>query len=206
MCKQTLKISEQDDNSCKKTAEIIKNGGIAIVPTETVYAFAVNAFNIKSQKMLYRIKGRNLKRPLILMTNNIENIRFLVEISPKTLVIAEKFWPGQLTMILPTTTMGRIISGGRKDLGVRIPNNKFMLNLLNEIVIPIYTTSVNLSNKKSAKSVSEAIEFFDGVADVIVDGGRCMFSFESTVVDMIQFPYVIIRRGCLDISELSKYI
>ncbi|MDR1926769.1 MAG: threonylcarbamoyl-AMP synthase [Endomicrobium sp.] len=205
MCRRTLKILEQDSNSYKKTAEIIKSGGIAIVPTETVYGFAVNAFNIESQKMLYKIKDRNLERPFILMTNNIENAKLLVEIPKRALAVAEKFWPGQLTLIFSTTKIGKIVSGGRKDLGVRIPDNRFMLNLLNEIGVPIFTTSVNLSNKKSAKNISEALEF-DGIVDIIVDGGQCMFSFESTVVDMVQFPYVIIRKGCLDIRKLSKYI
>jgi L-threonylcarbamoyladenylate synthase len=198
-------MSEQDSNSYKKTAEVIKNGGIAIVPTETVYGFAVNAFNIKSQKMLYKIKGRSLEKPFILMTNDIESVKLLVEIPKIALAVAEKFWPGQLTLIFPTTKIGKIVSGGRKDLGVRIPDNRFMLNLLNEIDVPIFTTSVNLSNKKSAKNISEALEF-DGIADIMVDGGQCMFSFESTVIDMVQFPYVIIRKGCLDIRKLSKYI
>jgi L-threonylcarbamoyladenylate synthase len=143
-----LKLSEKDNDSYKRTAEIIKNGGIAIVPTETVYGFAVDAFNMNSQKKVYKIKGRNLRKPLILMTPDIESVKLLVEIPNKALVIAKKFWPGQLTLILPATEMGKVISGGRKDLGVRIPNSKFMLNLLQEIGSPIFTTSVNMSNKK----------------------------------------------------------
>jgi L-threonylcarbamoyladenylate synthase len=192
-------------DSPKKTSEIIKNGGVAIVPTETVYGFAVDAFNIDAQKKVYNIKGRNPKKPLILMTPDIESVRLLVDIPKKALEIAKKFWPGQLTIVFPTTEVGKMVSAGRKDLGVRIPCNEFMLKLLKAIKRPIFTTSVNISNRKSAKNSKDVLEF-DGIVDVIVDSGQCKFSFESTVVDMVQFPYVILRKGCLDASELLKYI
>jgi len=201
----TLKISAKDPNAHKKTSEIIKNGGLAIVPTETVYGFAVDAFNIDAQKKIYKIKGRNQKKPLILMTPNIESVKVLVDIPKKALEITKKFWPGQLTLIFPTTEIGKMVAGGRKDLGVRIPNNAFMLKLLQEIKTPVFTTSVNVSNKNSAKSYEDALDF-NGIADIIVDGGKCEFSFESTVIDMVQFPYVIIRKGCLNSNELLKYI
>jgi len=196
-----LRISSLDKTACKKTSEIIKKGGIAVVPTETVYGLIVDAFNIGAQKALYKIKNRDVKKPLIVMSYNIENLRIFVDISGKALKIAEKFWPGQLTLIFPTTEMGKILSGGRKDLGVRIPNSRFMLKLLKEIDNPVFTTSANVSNKKSAKDIDEVLGL-DRMVDIIVDGGRCRFSFESTVVDMVKFPYVIIRRGCLDPNKI----
>jgi L-threonylcarbamoyladenylate synthase len=201
----TLKISSKEFNSYKKTAKIIKDGGVAIVPTETVYGFAVDAFNVDAQRKVYKIKGRNLKKPLILMAYDIESIKILVDIPQKAYKIAKRFWPGQLTLVLPTTETGKMVSAGRKDLGIRIPDNDFMLKLLKEIKTPIFTTSVNISTKKSAKKVEDTLEF-DGIADIIVDGGQCEFSFESTVIDMVQFPYVILRKGCLDTNELLKYI
>jgi L-threonylcarbamoyladenylate synthase len=200
----TLKISLKEFDSYKKAAEIIKNGGVAIVPTETVYGFAVDAFNINAQKKIYKIKGRNLKKPLILMTPDIESAKVFVDIPQKAYEIAKRFWPGQLTLIFPTTDTGKMLSGGRRDLGVRIPDSEFMLKLLREIKKPIFTTSVNISNKKSAKRAEDVLEF-DDIADIIVDGGQCKFCFESTVIDMVQFPYVILRKGCLDSNELLKY-
>ncbi|MDR3253866.1 MAG: threonylcarbamoyl-AMP synthase, partial [Endomicrobium sp.] len=187
------------------TAEIIQNGGIAIVPTETVYGFAVNVFNIKARKAVYNIKGRNYNKPLIVMAPDIRSLKVVVEIPEKALEIAKKFWPGQLTLIFPSTEIGQILSGGRKNLGVRIPDNKFMLKLLKELDMPIFTTSVNISDKTSAKNINETLRF-DGFVDIIIDGGQCKFSFESTVIDMVKFPYVVIRKGCLDINEILKYI
>ncbi|MDR1511764.1 MAG: threonylcarbamoyl-AMP synthase [Endomicrobium sp.] len=198
-----LKISSMDKDVYKKVSEVIRNGGIAIVPTETVYGFVVDAFNIETQKVLYRIKNRDARKPLVMMSHDISNVRIFVDISKKALQIAKKFWPGQLTLIFSTTGVGQILSGGRKDLGVRIPNNRFMLKLLREIKNPVFTTSVNISNEKSAKNMDEALKF-DEMVDIIVDGGQCKFSFESTVVDMIKFPYVVVRRGCLNTNKILK--
>lgn len=175
------------------------------MPTETVYGFAVGAFNTNAQEEVYKIKMRNHKKPLILMTKNLDSVRPIVEIPQKALIIAKKFWPGQLTLIFPTTELGKIISGGRTNLGVRIPDNKFMLKMLEALDFPVFTTSVNVSNKKSAKDVREAL-VFDNVVDVIVDGGKCRYSFESTVIDMVKFPYIVVRKGCLDANEILKYI
>ena len=139
------------------------------------------------------------------MTPDIESARILLEIPKKALKIAQKFWPGQLTLVLPTTPIGKLLSGGRDNLGLRIPDDEFMLKFLKEAATPLTTTSVNVSNKKSAKTYEETL-LFDGIADIIVDGGKCRFSFESTVIDMIKFPYVIIRKGCLDTDEILKYL
>jgi L-threonylcarbamoyladenylate synthase len=200
-----LKISYRDKMAHKKAAEIIKSGGIAIVPTDTVYGFAVDVFNVETQKAVYKIKDRSHKKPFILMAPDIESIRMFVEIPEKALKIVRRFWPGQLTLIFPTTEMGKILSGGRKDLGVRIPASEFILKLLKETGSPIFTTSVNISNKKSAKNTDEALRF-DEVVDIVVDGGQCRFSFESTVIDMVKFPYTIVRRGCLDTDKVLEYI
>ncbi|MDR0956914.1 MAG: threonylcarbamoyl-AMP synthase [Endomicrobium sp.] len=200
----TLKISVRDEKVYEITVKIVKDGGIAIVPTETVYGFAVDSFNVKAQRKLYEIKKRSLKKPLILMTSDINDVKLFVKVSEKALKIAKRFWPGQLTLIFPTTELGKIVSSGRNDLGVRIPNDKFMLNLLKKLGRPIFTTSVNMSNEKSAKNIWETLGF-DGIVDIIIDGRRCEFSFESTVIDMVQFPYTVIRKGCLDANELLKY-
>jgi L-threonylcarbamoyladenylate synthase len=200
-----LRISSRDKMAYKKAAEVIKSGGIAIVPTDTVYGFAVDAFNIEAQKAVYKIKGRSRKKPFILMAPDIESIRMLVNIPEKALKIAKRFWPGQLTLIFPTTEMGNILSGGRKDLGVRIPDSEFILKLLKETGSPVFTTSVNVSDKKSAKSINETL-IFDGIVDIAVDGGQCKFSLESTVIDVVKFPYMVVRRGCLDTDKILKCI
>ncbi|MDR1695846.1 MAG: threonylcarbamoyl-AMP synthase [Endomicrobium sp.] len=203
--KKTIKISHKKKNAYKQAAEIIKKGGVAVVPTETVYGFAADAFNPEARKTIYEIKGRSFKKPLVIMTADIESVKILVDISEKALKIAKKFWPGQLTLIFPTTALGKILSGGRDNIGVRIPDNAFMLKLLKETGKPLWTTSVNSSGEKSAKAFEETLRF-ENLVDVMVDGGKCEFSFESTVIDMVKFPYVVIRKGCLDTNEILECI
>ncbi|MDR3111747.1 MAG: threonylcarbamoyl-AMP synthase [Elusimicrobiota bacterium] len=203
--KKAIEISTRKKDAHKITAKVLKNGGIAIIPTETVYGFAASAFNTSAMERIYEVKGRDYKKPLIIMAANIEALKILVNISDKVLKIASHFWPGQLTLILPTTEIGKILSGGKSNLGVRIPNSNFMLSFLREIKIPIWTTSANISGRESIKDASEIYNFETNV-DIVVNGGKCKFSFESTVVDMVAYPYTIIRKGCLDTGKILKFL
>ncbi|MCL2388921.1 MAG: L-threonylcarbamoyladenylate synthase [Elusimicrobia bacterium] len=188
-----------------KCAQTLNDGGIAVVPTETVYGFACDAFNIEAQKKIYAIKGRDFRKPLILFPDTIENARMFVDIPNDAIKIINKFWPGQLTLVFATTEMGKMVSGGRKDLGVRIPDNKFLLNLLKTFKKPLFTTSANLSGTKSIKNGDDA-HIFEDHADIIINSGICKFSLESTVIDMIKFPYIVIRKGCLDTKKILACI
>ncbi|MDR3243381.1 MAG: threonylcarbamoyl-AMP synthase [Elusimicrobiota bacterium] len=203
--KKALIVSSKSKDAYKKVSHAVRAGSIIIAPTETVYGFATSAFNVLNHQKIYKIKGRSYKKPLVIMVGDIEAAKPLVDIPEKALEIAKRFWPGQLTLIFPTTELGKILSGGRDDLGVRIPDHKFMLKLLNDVQMPLWTTSVNVSNKKSAKTFKETL-LFEKKVDIIVDGGDCKYSYESTVIDMVKFPYVILRKGCLPTDEILKYI
>ena len=188
------------------TNEILKNKGIVVLPTDTVYGIMTSVFNFDGQKQIYKLKNRAQKKPLILMSDNIKTLKNFV-VFPKGIdKIVMEFWPGQLTLILPTTELGKMLTGGRDNLGVRIPNCKILLDIMARYNIPLMTTSANVSGKKSAKTADTAIGYFKNKIDLIVDDGKCEFSFESTVIDMVQFPYTVIRKGCLDCHKLLKYI
>lgn len=188
------------------TNDILKNKGIVVLPTDTVYGLMTSVFNFDGQKQIYKLKGRNLKKPLILMSNNIETLKRFVNFPKGIEKIVMEFWPGQLTLILPTTELGKLLTGGRDNLGVRIPNCKLLLDIMAKYDIPLMTTSANISGKESAKTATTATEYFDSKIDLIVDSGKSEFSFESTVIDMVKFPYVVIRKGCLDCKKLLNYI
>ena len=188
------------------TNEILKNKGIVVLPTDTVYGIMTSVFNFDGQKQIYKLKNRAQKKPLILMSDNIKTLKNFV-VFPKGIdKIVMEFWPGQLTLILPTTELGKMLTGGRDNLGVRIPNCKILLDIMARYNIPLMTTSANVSGKKSAKTADTAIGYFKNKIDLIVDDGKCEFSFESTVIDMVQFPYTVVRKGCLDCHKLLKYI
>lgn len=197
---------ESKDFVIETTNDILKNKGIVVLPTDTVYGIMTSVFNFDGQKQIYKLKNRAQKKPLILMSDKIETLKKFV-IFPKDIdKIVMEFWPGQLTLILPTTELGKMSIGGRDNLGVRIPNCKILLDIMAKYDVPLMTTSANISGKDSAKTAETAIEYFNNKIDLIVDDGKCEFSFESTVIDMVKFPYVVIRKGCLDCHKLLKYI
>ena len=197
---------ESKDFVIETTNDILKNKGIVVLPTDTVYGIMTSVFNFDGQKQIYKLKNRAQKKPLILMSDKIETLKKFV-VFPKGIdKIVMDFWPGQLTLILPTPELGKMSIGGRDNLGVRIPNCKILLDIMAKYDVPLMTTSANISGKDSAKTAQTAIEYFNNKIDLIVDDGKCEFSFESTVIDMVQFPYVVIRKGCLDCHKLLKYI
>lgn len=204
---KVLNVKKHDKkNLLKVTSEILEKNGIAVLPTDTVYGIMTSIFNMTGQKNIYKMKSRNDRKPLIMLSHDMEVLKQFVVFPKKTEKIISEFWPGQLTLILPTTEIGKILTGGRDNLGVRIPNCKILLEIMKNYNKPLMSTSANVSGKESAKDAKAAVEYFKNKVELIVDDGKCKFSFESTVIDMVKFPYVVIRKGCLDCNKLLKYI
>ncbi|HBU70339.1 MAG TPA: threonylcarbamoyl-AMP synthase [Elusimicrobia bacterium] len=190
----------------KEAVSALEKGGVVIFPTDTVYGMAANAFNAAARKKIYALKGRHFTKPLILMVPNIAAASLVAEVPHKAIKIAKKFWPGPLTLIFPTSTHGKMVMGGRKDVGVRIPDDSVAGMLLKLCPFPLATTSANPSGKESAVDAKTAEKYFGGKLDLIIDSGACRHARESTVIDMVHFPYVVIREGCLPSKKLLKYI
>ena len=138
------------------------------------------------------------------MAKDTGSLGHFVTLNPEAKKLARSFWPGPLTIILPTTQIGKIAMGGRKDAGVRIPKDKVVLALIKAYGFPIATTSANISASPSAKNGKEALKYFNGKAELLLDGGESKLGRESTVIDMVKFPYVVIRKGCVSDKELLK--
>jgi len=203
-----LKVDKNtpDIKKLKQAAEVLKNGGVVVIPTDTVYGLAAGAFAAKAQKKVYSLKGRSYSKPLILMPPDVHSLKAIAEISVPADRLIKKFWPGPLTIILSTTQTGRMVSGGRQNIGARIPKSKILLSLLKICGFPLFTTSANPSGKPSAKSGAEAQKYFKGKVDLIIDCGRCEIGKESTVVDVTHFPGTVVREGCLPKKEILKCI
>lgn len=201
-----IKINDNVVEVIETVNEVLKNKGVVVLPTDTVYGLMTSVFNFDGQKKIYQLKNRDEKKPLILMSDNINTLKRFVIFPKKTEKIIMEFWPGQLTLILPTTELGKLLTGGRDNLGVRIPNSKILLEIMKKYDIPLMTTSANISGRTSAKTADIAVKYFKDKIDLIADGGKCDFSFESTVIDMVKFPYIVIRKGCLDCKKLLEYI
>jgi L-threonylcarbamoyladenylate synthase len=193
-------------NDIGEAVRILKTGGVVIIPTDTVYGLAVSAFDRSAQKKIYRLKGRSYRKPLIIMPPDIRSAETLCTISDDARRLMQKFWPGPLTLILPTTALGQMVMGGRKDAGVRIPDHPAVLSLLAGCGFPIVTTSANPSTQPGAVNASAAKNYFFGKVDFIIDAGPTRSGSSSTVLDMTHFPYTVVREGCLPSKTLLKYL
>lgn len=199
--KGTLKTSQ-----LKEVAKVLENGGVVVMPTDTVYGIVANAFCFQACSEIYRLKGRHYRKPLVIMPQSLLDLEKIAHINEKTKKIVNNFWPGPLTLILNTNQLGKMLMGGRDNLGARIPKNALFKALIKHCAFPLATTSANISKKQSAKNAQEAIKYFNNKVDFIIDSGLCEIGKESTVVDVSAFPFVIVRKGCLDANKLLPYM
>lgn len=201
-----LKINKKkpESDKIKKASEVLKKGGVVVLPTDTVYGLAAGAFNLDAQKKIYKLKGRNYRKPLVIMSDTLNSLRHIVELSRDSEKLMKEFFPGPLTIILPTTHLGKLAMGGRKDAGVRIPKDDIVLSLIKAFGNPIATTSANISGRPSAKNGAEALKYFEGKAELLLDCGRPKLGKESTVIDMQKFPYTVVRKGLITDKDLME--
>ena len=187
-------------------ANVIKNGGIVIFPTDTVYGIGANGLDKKAVEKLYNIKKRDLKNPTNLLVSNIKMIEDITQnISPVEYELMEKFFPGPFTIILEKKSIiPDIVTANSKFVGVRIPNNKFLKDLITHLNIPIAAPSANISGNLSATNFEDiADDFSDGV-DYIINGGTSNIGIESTIVRVINGIPHILRPGFITPEEIKK--
>jgi L-threonylcarbamoyladenylate synthase len=201
-----LRKSRPETSKLRKAAEVLRCGGVIVLPTDTVYGLAANAFSAAAAKKIYRLKGRSFRKPLILMAPDAKSLGFLVEMTAQARALMKRYWPGPLTIVLPATNLGKLLMGGRANVGVRIPKDRTVLALLKLTGFPLATTSANPSGSDSSKDAATAARYFKGKVDVIIDCGKSKLGSESTVLDMTHFPFTVVRDGCLKKSEILKFI
>lgn len=186
-----------DYNIIKEAAEIINNGGVVVFPTETVYGIGADALNDDAVDKIFKAKGRPQDNPLIVHINEFDDLYELTEVVPEgAKALADKFWPGPLTMILyKKNVLSDKITAGLNTAAIRLPVNKIALALIKESNKPIAAPSANLSGKPSPTDASHVIEDLMGKVDMIIDGGSTDIGLESTVVDMTSEIPMILRPG-----------
>ena len=193
------------DHGTGSAAEIICAGGLVAVPTETVYGLAGNGMDEKAVEKIYEVKGRPAIKPLSLMVASPEEIgRFAVEVPDAAKTLAEKFWPGPLTIVLKANPdIPEIVRAGGDTIGLRCPDHALTLQALREAGVPFAAPSANLSGAPSPKTAGDVLKVFDGVIDAVIDGGACTLGRESTILDMSKKPYRVLRQGALPEESIS---
>jgi L-threonylcarbamoyladenylate synthase len=180
----------------KKAAEILRDGGLVVIPTETVYGIAANMFNDKAIQRLYAVKKRPADKPFSLHLAFKKDVeKYATDILPAAYRLMESFWPGPLTLVLKSKNNGKI--------GIRIPRHNVALPIIIEAAVPVVCPSANLSGNPAAQSAQAALKELDGLVDLVVDAGTTSLGRESTVVDVTKTPVKIIRPGAIPKEEIE---
>ena len=189
-------------------AKILRDGGLVGIPTETVYGLGANALDGAAVKRIFEAKGRPQDNPLIIHVTGPQWLpRYCADVPPLAYVLARKFWPGPLTMILkrrpiiPDET-----TAGLDTVAVRCPNHPVTLAIIREAGIPIAAPSANLSGRPSCTTAQDVLEDMDGRISGVVDGGPCAVGVESTILDLTCDPPRLLRPGGLPLEDLERLI
>lgn len=196
-----------NDNSIEFAAELLKKGEIAAIPTETVYGLAGNGLSAKSVKKIFEAKNRPADNPLILHISDTDWLyRYTKSVPHPALKLAERFWPGPLTMIMPKNGLvPDETSGGLNTAAFRIPDNKYTLKLIELCGFPLAAPSANLSGLPSPTEARHVYSDLNGKIPLILDGGSCSFGIESTVIAFTEKGVKILRPGGVTPEMLSEY-
>ena len=189
-------------------AQVIKNGGLAAVPTETVYGLSANGFDADAVEKIYEVKLRPEAKPINLLVRNMADAEKVCRDIPSGAYrLAGEFWPGPLTMIFKRReNVPYIVTAGGETLGVRAPKCDITLELIEKCGVPLATPSANISGEKSAVTCGEVLRYFDGKIECVIDGGRCELETASTIVDFTGDKPRILRRGVITKSDLERVL
>ncbi len=191
-----------------KTINILKNGGVAGLPTETVYGLGGNAYSKGSVKKIFKLKGRPKINPLIIHYYSIKNIKKDVFINKYFKILYKKFCPGPITFILKKKMKSRvhpIACAKLNTIAIRFPKNKIIRSILRKINFPLAMPSANKSAKISPVKSIDVFEEFNQKLKIIIEGGKSKIGIESTVIDLTSNPRIL-RPGIIDKKKIEKIL
>ena len=192
----------------KEPAQIIKNGGIVIFPTETVYGIGTNGLDENAIKKLYEVKQRPLNKPISLLVNNIEMVdKIAKNITEVEYKLMERFFPGPLTIILEKRDIvPDILTSNTNTVGIRMPSGEIAKKLIGFAGVPIATSSSNISGKPSGINIADIKKDLEGKVDCFIDNGESELGIPSTVIRIIDNIPHILRQGAISEEEIRKVI
>lgn len=186
--------------------KVLKEGGLVAFPTDTVYCLAADPFNIEAVAKVFNVKKRPIHMALPVLAADLEQLLSVCIMSPLAKVLAEAFYPGGLTMILPKQSrLPSIVTAGKSSVAVRIPDSSLAINIMKEFGSCVIGTSANIHNMKSPVTGKEVREQLGDQVDLIIDG-ECNIGVESTIIDMTQKKPVIVRQGAISDEMLFEFL
>ena len=205
---QTLYLPAEDPQTAARAAKIIKNGELVAIPTETVYGLAANGLDEQAVAKIFEAKGRPQDNPLILHVADVQQIEdFCHSIPEAAYQLAEQFWPGPLTMVLPARdTVPKRTTAGLPTVAVRCPDSDVTRQIIRLAGVPLAAPSANISGKPSTTTAEHVRHDHDGRIAAIVDGGPCRVGVESTIIDLTEKEPRLLRPGGITPEQLQSVL
>ena len=203
------RIVVANDKSISEAADLIKAGELVVLPTETVYGLGANALDGQAVAKIFAAKNRPQFNPLIIHVSDRRAAEKFVDMNERAQKIADAFWPGPLTLILPRRDDGGVsdlVSAGLETLAVRVPSHKVMQAVIKQSGVPIAAPSANASGEPSATTPKHAAESLGDNVSYILAAGACNVGLESTVLDLSGDVPVILRPGAITPEDLELYL
>ena len=204
----TLYLTAEDPKTPAIAANIIMQGGLVAIPTETVYGLGANGLDEKAVAKIFEAKGRPQDNPLILHICGPEQIEAYCHHIPQAAYdLAERFWPGPLTIVLPArSVVPKRTTGGLSTVAVRCPDSDVTREIIRLSGVPLAAPSANISGKPSTTTAQHVLHDHDGKIEAIVDGGSCRVGVESTIVDLTEERPRLLRPGGVTPEELTEVL
>ena len=198
----------KDDIMLMYAARKLANGQTVALPTETVYGLGASIYFDEAIKNIFKAKGRPQDNPLIVHVNSIAMAKTLTtDFNQKAMALAEKFWPGPLSIILPKSdTVSSLVSGGLDTVAIRMPGNEVAQKLIGYSGHPIAAPSANLSGSPSPTTAKHVVDDLNGRVDAIVCSDNCVVGVESTVVSLVGDVPVLLRPGAVTLEDLQSVL
>lgn len=186
----------------------LQQGEVIGLPTETVYGLAGNAFDEIAIQKIYSIKQRPATNPLIVHVGSLEQANGFIASFPVPLkALAEKFWPGPLTLLLnKTDRIPDVVTAGSDRVAIRIPDHPLTLQLLQQLDFPLVAPSANPYTKISPTTAEQVEEYFGDRVRIVLQGGACTKGLESTIVGMEENEVVVYRLGAIAVEQLESVV
>jgi L-threonylcarbamoyladenylate synthase len=200
---QILKVESNIEAVSAHVRKVLLQGGVIAFPTDTFYGLGVDPFNRGAVDQIFAIKGRDRKKPLLLLISARQQLETLVrDITPAHITLMQEFWPGPLTLLFePRSVFLDNVSAGR--IGIRQPRNSITCDLISSFGQPITAPSANLSGEAPPTTAKQVEQSLGGHLDLIIDGGTCPGGKPSTLVDATEKPLRLIRPGAIPFSDIE---
>lgn len=196
------------ERDLERAAEILRAGGLVAFPTETVYGLGALALEPAAVRRIFEAKGRPARNPLIVHVSSVEQARRVTAAWPEAAQrLADRFWPGPLTLVLPRAAIvPPEVTGGLEAVGIRVPAHPVALELIRAVGAPLAAPSANRYTEVSPTSAAHVERSLGGRIHAILDGGETTVGIESTVLDLSGDTPTLLRPGAVAVSELEEVI